>query len=243
MRGVFEDEKELKRQSSGGDAEFTLGAGTLLLLFTGLVVVCGICFGLGYMTGHRGSASQVAALPPAGTPAVLPSNSSQAKPLATAQIPAPSPATTVPPPANAVQAASTGLPQSSAAVVIPVAPSQGAVPVAAQPQVRPALPLSATAAQTAVYPSHPADSASQPTVLPAAISQTASLWVQIAAVSHVEDARVLANALRNRGYAVSAVRGPDNLIHVRIGPFSTRDEANGWRSKLLNDGYNAQIQQ
>ena len=67
--------------------------------------------------------------------------------------------------------------------------------------------------------------------------------VQIAAVSHQEDADVLVGALRRRGYAVSARRDPaDNLIHVRIGPFNDRDEANRWRMKLLNDGYNAIIQ-
>jgi DedD protein len=68
--------------------------------------------------------------------------------------------------------------------------------------------------------------------------------VQIAAVSHPEDADVLANALRKRGYAVTARRDPaDNLIHVRIGPFATVAEANSWRVKLLGDGYNAVVQQ
>ena len=66
--------------------------------------------------------------------------------------------------------------------------------------------------------------------------------VQIAAVSHQEDAEVLTGALRKRGYPVSARRDPaDNLIHVRIGPFKTRDEASRWRLKLLDDGYNAMI--
>ena len=67
--------------------------------------------------------------------------------------------------------------------------------------------------------------------------------VQIATVSHEEDADVLMAALRRRGYAVSARRDPaDNLIYVRIGPFNNRDEANRWRLKLLSDGYNALIQ-
>jgi cell division septation protein DedD len=69
------------------------------------------------------------------------------------------------------------------------------------------------------------------------------LWVQVAAVSHVEDAQVLTTALRKRGYTVTPRREFDNLIHVRIGPFSTSDEANRWRVKLLDDGYNAEIQQ
>ena len=67
--------------------------------------------------------------------------------------------------------------------------------------------------------------------------------VQIAAVSHQEDADVLVGALRKHGYTVAARRDPaDSLIHVRIGPFSNRDDANRWRTKLLNDGYNAMIQ-
>jgi cell division septation protein DedD len=66
--------------------------------------------------------------------------------------------------------------------------------------------------------------------------------VQIAAVSHEEDAVVLAAALRKRGYTLNVIRDPaDDLIHVRIGPFTSRDEASRWRLKLLNDGYNAMI--
>jgi cell division septation protein DedD len=80
-------------------------------------------------------------------------------------------------------------------------------------------------------------------VQPANSAAAVPLMVQIAAVSHVEDAKVLSDALRKRGYTVTARREPaDDLIHVRIGPFATRDEANRWRMKLLNDGYNAMIQ-
>jgi DedD protein len=67
--------------------------------------------------------------------------------------------------------------------------------------------------------------------------------VQVAAVSHGDDANVLVNALRKRGYAASAQREPsDELIHVRIGPFATHDEANRMCSRLLDDGYNAIVQ-
>jgi cell division septation protein DedD len=70
-----------------------------------------------------------------------------------------------------------------------------------------------------------------------------SLMVQIAAVSQAEDADVLMSALQRRGYAVAARREPlDGLIHVRIGPFKTPADAESWRQKLLNDGYNAVIQ-
>ena len=67
--------------------------------------------------------------------------------------------------------------------------------------------------------------------------------VQIAAVSHAEDANVLVNALRRRGYAVSVRRDlSDNLLHVQVGPFNDRNDANAMRIKLLNDGYNAIVE-
>lgn len=90
------------------------------------------------------------------------------------------------------------------------------------------MPPQAAPATQAVRPSLPAQG---------------QFWVQIAAVSHVEDAEVLTNALRRRGYTVTPRREPsDNLIHVRIGPFVTQAEAANWRMRLLNDGYNAIIQ-
>jgi cell division septation protein DedD len=68
--------------------------------------------------------------------------------------------------------------------------------------------------------------------------------VQIAAVSHPEDAEVLVNALRKHGYAVTVRREvADNLIHIQTGPFANRNDANAMRQKLINDGYNAIVQQ
>lgn len=76
-----------------------------------------------------------------------------------------------------------------------------------------------------------------------ASSQVTSWMVQLADGFRPEDAEVLVNALRKRGYAASARRDPtDGLIHVRIGPFSTHDAATASRQKLLNDGYSAVIQ-
>jgi cell division septation protein DedD len=67
--------------------------------------------------------------------------------------------------------------------------------------------------------------------------------VQVAAVANPEDADVLMNALRKRSYPVMSRRETtDNLIHVRVGPFSTRGEAEQWKMRLLNDGYNAIVQ-
>jgi cell division septation protein DedD len=76
-----------------------------------------------------------------------------------------------------------------------------------------------------------------------ALPSANELMVQVAAVSHQEDASVLVNALRQRGYSASAQQDPsDGLIHVRIGPFKTREEANRMARRLLDDGYNAMVQ-
>ena len=76
-----------------------------------------------------------------------------------------------------------------------------------------------------------------------AMTQVQGWMVQIAAVSHPEDAEVLVNALRKRGYTVTVRREVnDNLIHVQTGPFANRNDANAIRQKLLNDGYNAIVE-
>ena len=94
----------------------------------------------------------------------------------------------------------------------------------------PASPAPAT--PTPVSPLRPA--------MPGAANQ---FMVQVAAVSHAEDAGVLVGALRKRGYSASAQREPsDELIHVRIGPFATHDEAYRMSARLLGDGYNAIVQ-
>ena len=67
--------------------------------------------------------------------------------------------------------------------------------------------------------------------------------VQIAAVLHAEDANVLVNALRNHGFEATAQRLPsDGLVHVRIGPFATHEEASRMAARLLGNGYNAMVQ-
>lgn len=64
--------------------------------------------------------------------------------------------------------------------------------------------------------------------------------VQIAAISRPEDADVLISALQKRGFNASARRDTsDNLLHIQVGPFATRQQAMDMRSRLLNDGYNA----
>jgi DedD protein len=238
MARYFDDE-EPELEQGRQDTELTLSWVSLLGLGLGLLVLCAVCFGLGYMVGHGGrsgagptstSATQQSA--PDQEP--LQGNGSVPKPAATAQAPVSPPAQTSdssPPDTQGGGSLGAAAPNTAGGTAPPSAAPPAAAP--AQPQVRPALGGSS-------LENPPAQAA--PNVRPALPSSN-SLMVQVAAVKNEEDASVLTSALRRRGYPVISHRDPiDGLIHVRIGPFPTRDEANQWRMKLLNDGYNAIVQ-
>jgi DedD protein len=236
MRGVFDDQ-ELEPAKPKRDTELTLGSGTLLALFFGLVLLCGLCFGLGYTLGHHGT-PPAAASPSNGAAPALDANGAIAKPSATEQV-AETPS---------ASAAGSDQPSSADSTLTQAAEAQTlpaqTVPAAAQgqPQIHPAL---TPAVETNPSGQPAAGLNVHPAIAPAAVAtpSTGSLMVQIAAVSNTEDAQVLTNALRKHGYAVTERREPqDNLIHVRIGPFASMTEANTWKLKLLNDGYNAIVQ-
>ena len=203
---------------AGNDTEVTLGIGALLAIGCGLFLLCGICFGLGYVAGHRSSPDPTAS----ATQPVQDSRPStraagpEKKPGAGAQMTAPS----------ATDGADDGSTDGKAHAeqVSGQVPGQISGPVPSSVEVRPAV-------QTGVRPALTSQ------------SQAQGWMVQIAAVSHAEDAQVLVDALRKRGYEVAARRDAgDNLIHVRTGPFVSRNDANAMRQKLLNDGYNAIVQ-
>jgi cell division septation protein DedD len=195
------------------EAELTLGAGVLTALAVSLLLVCGLCFWLGYRVGH--GAVQTAAVPAPSSSLPAKVDSGHPKPSATSAA-----APSVPRQGSISQNVAAETPPNLAQ---PPAPSrEPVIPPAPSPVAHPMLP-----AQPA--PAPPAQSSAAP-------------MVQIAAVSHREDADVLVNALRKRGYSVTVSPDADTLLHVRIGPFGSRQEANQWKQRLLNDGYNAIVQ-
>jgi len=224
MRGAFDDD-ELEPARQRRDTEVTLGPTMQLALFLGLILLCVLCFSLGYRVGHHSHSNSAAASLPAGrgTTELPPASGTLTKPSAMPPSPPQQSAVAAAPGAAVPGTNPDGSPQ--------VAPATGVAP-AGQPQVRPAFPSQADTPQPG----------STPQVQPV-LPQTPELMVQVAAVSRTEDARVLVDALRKRGYAVTARREPsDGLIHVRIGPFNNRYQANAMSQKLLSDGYNAIIQ-
>lgn len=245
MGRYFEDE-ERDIEEPSRDTEVTLSSVALAGIFLALLMLCGLCFALGYWIGghHAPGRSQASAAQSLGQTAApdqepLQGSGSIPKPSAVAQVPATPPG--APGDASQPQAADASPTNAPSATAVPGqnSPSPSAPPLSApaqsQPPVRPAMPFTSATAQTA--------SAGETQSVHPALPGANQLMVQVAAVSQVQDAGVLVNALRVHGYTATAQRDPsDGLIHVRIGPFSTREEANRMARRLLDDGYNAMVQ-
>ncbi len=227
--GEFEPAEERR------DRELTLGPAMLLALAFGLLLLCGVFFGLGYAAGRRSPAPAVAAgaLPAAGQPIAAQTAGSLSKPPAAGLIPSAPQQTAVAelPQPSAADGSPAGNPLTSYGGV-----GAGSNAPSGQPLVRPALSPQANGPQPASTPSP------SPQVQPA-LSQGSVWMVQIASVSDPEDANVLVAALRRHGYTATFRRAPaDGLIHVEVGPFSNRNDAHAICQRLLADGYNAVIQ-
>lgn len=260
---AFDDEEE---EGIAPDRELTLSTGTLLGLFFALVLVCGLCFGVGYTLGaHSGGAASARSSEKTADPTQLSQSAEKPSPE-TGNAAAGSAATSS---GAGVQAARDGngfaagatppAPMADNLTAAPEATGQGATGQAATTgpaAVQQAVSLTAGAAgqgmrvhpalsQPATQPA-PATAArtveaALPASNPAASSAgAADIMVQVAAVSDPVDAQVLLDALRKRGYAVKLTHGTtDNLTHVQVGPFASRADALATRQRLLHDGYNA----
>jgi cell division septation protein DedD len=214
-------DEELEAEGPRKDVELTLGPAILLAFVCTLLLLCAVCFGVGYTVGRRNGSQMIAAKVAATGQTLAQQATNLQKPAATFAPPAvqpessPTPASAIPAPAPASTgkpSAQTSAPDVHPAIASPAASAQDNLSAATSSQVQPALP------------------------------SAADIMVQIAAVSHIEDANVLMAALRKRGYAVTARREiGDNLIHVQVGPFADRADANSMSQRLLNDGYNAVV--
>jgi len=196
-------------------------------------MLCGLCFGLGYAAGRRspGPAMAASAQPAAGQPLPAQAGGSLSKPAAASAVPTTQPAVAEMEQLTPAEGSQTGNALTSYAPA-----GNRPAPGSGQAVVRPALPQQGGVPQ-------PAPAAAANTQVQTAMPQGAALMVQVAALSHVEDARVLVTALRQRGYAVTTRREPaDSLIHVQVGPFANRKDANAMCQRLLGDGYNAVVE-
>jgi pilus assembly protein CpaC len=66
--------------------------------------------------------------------------------------------------------------------------------------------------------------------------------VQVMTLSNTDDAESMAAALKRHGYNVAVNHDPqDSLLHLEVGPFTSRSDAEAMRQRLLSDGYNATV--
>jgi cell division septation protein DedD len=245
MRSLFDEDGQEEPKS---DADLTLGIGSLLSIFFGVVLICGIFFGFGYSMGRRNAHSTVA---PAGTvppqtlaaTSPLPENELSGAPLK----PVEPDSGAAFPPEDKNPAPNTNSTDAKASTSSP-APAKHPAPAAA-----PSKPTESATTDTslnAVPSTHHAPPAPKPhagvmaplTQAPgdAPILPGQPIMVQIAAVSRQEDAEVLAGALRKRGFNPSVRPGSgDKFFHVQVGPFTDKTQAETIKQHLLADGYNA----
>jgi DedD protein len=221
------------------DREVTLNTGTVLALFFALALVCAVFFGFGYSMGRKSAVPAGAADTASSGPADATSNDAGATAAAPPQSYKPAPGS------PAIQPIPGYMSQSEANAANEKA---GAQSISAS--TRAAAAKAAQAAETHAEAAPPPAPKPAPVVRipPAAPAPSysnvpdvaGSTFVQIAAVSHQEDADVLLSALKRRGYKVLQRTEPtDKLIHVQIGPYTNRKDAEATRQKLLGDGYNA----
>lgn len=211
-----EDTRNATSSSASQDREITLGTTLLLGVFFALAALCAAFFGFGYSLGakHTNAVTVSSEAQPAlKMNGVKPAAGSAAPLVNTPADPTDTPVSKA------------GSPATSASETATVDPSPAEPPPNRVRQ--PAAETTPVAAS--VPPPPPAPGATQ-------------FLVQIAAVTHQEDADLIASTLTRRGYAVNIRNEPqDKLLHVQVGPFPTKKDAEAMRQRLMADGFNAYI--
>ena len=198
-------------ESTEDGREISLGTTTILGIFFALTLICAVCFGFGYAMRGR----QTPPPPIATTPAETPAGTGQAKPSPVSLEPA-NPA----PVSSATEDSPTIVPTGDTST--------------AQPDPAATAPVATPAAK----PVSPARSAA-PAPITASAAKPGTAVVQVAAVSHQQDADFLLAALKKRGYSASIRQEPqDKLLHVQLGPYASKKDATAIRDRLITDGYN-----
>jgi len=197
------------------DTEITLGAGKMLGLFFGLVILCALFFSLGFSVGR---------------------NSAKPTPLETFTVPATSNSGVRPTAAKPSNATPSDL-TFYKAVEQKDPNAQLTTPEAVDnPKDVNTLPASPVKPDT---DASPAQTPAPASATPVAASTPNGYYVQVAAVTKREDADALVDALKKKQYpAFSSSSSADKFIHVQVGPFTDIKDAEMTRGKLVADGYN-----
>jgi cell division septation protein DedD len=213
-------------ESGEQEREISLSTTTILGIFFALALLCAVFFGFGYSMGRKSAQ-------PVTSPAEVTTRSENS-----GSKPAPgSPAS------SATSSAGRQAADATQSAIVPLDSPNAAA------QASPPGPSLVKAVAPSPRSDVPAEVTPRPDSKPvaivpvvAALSSPGSSVVQVAAMSHQEDADVVAVDLKRRGYIVAIRHEPqDKLFHVQIGPFANKKEADTMRQRLQTDGYNNAI--
>ena len=218
------------------DTEITLGTGKLLGLFFMLALTCGIFFAVGSSLGKTAEREQALKSQPAQS---LPADPD----VAPTKSPAPAAsAGKVTAAAEKEEAAKEPAPEMTFYKSVKQAPGETTKPIS-EPKSTENSANTATKSRemAAAAKSAPAAKAEPPAAAaPTQAGASGSFLVQIAAVTHEEDAAALAGALRKKSYSASVVNSPggkDKLYHVVLGPYASLQDAEAMKVRLQGEGY------
>ena len=186
---------------------------------------------------------------PAATPTSAPVAATVAE-LAQKATPAPAPQKTAVPPAPKP---AIGTAVSTASTVASAQPPSRETDIGAS---RPSSPLGVADAPASGTAAPPTVASSEgpvryvfdnPTATPstggkpaAAAEAPSRSMVQIMALSNPDDAESMVAALKRHGYNAAVDHdSQDPLLHLEVGPFTSKTDAEAMRQRLLGDGYNA----
>ncbi len=224
------DSDDNSHDSGEGDREISLGTGTVLGIFLALALVCSLFFGLGYSMGRK-------SVPGTGSLATAPSvsaSSNTGKPSSNGL-------------ARPRENATSGTPATDLQVAQPSEeglPSKGAGAASSGGDRSPITRVGSHSALSPLKSAGPsagvaAAAASDVPPTPQAVPGEVQNYVQVAAVSRKEDAALVLEALKKRGYAgLIRQQTQDKLLHIQVGPFPSKKEAEAMRQRLIVDGYN-----
>lgn len=229
---------------AGSDREISLGTTTVLGIFLGLALVCALFFGFGYSMGRRSVPSPLANVN-TGISSPMPENR-----LTPGSLPGQAAGSYIPPVEHARDGAE-GTPDAASGARAPggqhtkppAANAATTTDLGASPSVESVEREQVTrAVEEAARPgAHPSPAAS-PTPGATTASAIGNSFVQVTAISptHRADADMLVSSLRHKGYAAAIRTGSsDDLLHVQLGPFAARKDAEAMRQRLSIDGYNS----
>ena len=221
------------RDQQQDDREISLGTGTILTIFFALALVCAVFFGLGYSMGRKSAQSSPTMASAPSTSSVFGGSKPSAGNSNNGQ-------TAIPAAKNNRPLENTQSPRDpDATIVTAVNPPADEDAPPARPTAAPHTSTTLSVPVVVRQPKAPTSSVAAPAAMPET-SPNGTAMVQVAAVSHQEDADVLISALKKRGYAVFIRQEPqDHLLHVQVGPFASKKDADAMRQRLLADGYNA----